>query len=388
MLAFLPIFLLFCTFLSRLFVFLALLPRMFLKQCLRASVRRSCLQSSWGPQKYAAIARPRLWDRSNRAISTCFYSTKSATDSKTSKPHEHAVETAQAQLARAARDGEWHLAQDVYDASFRYEEKTGMDTFALLMEAYLRGGRLQDAMDIYYSLREHMDRHERSKLKMDEQIYTRLIAATLDAAANEHKNDELSPHLGYTVDDLDFDAAAVHHEHLDLDTSASLAFAMRLFQDMHNSPHSTVSSDVYLLLLNACRTQRDSFILHQVHRYLRMDDAVDMDHALVAALMHAYLAVNDHTLFLELCDTYALTSPALANLALQFCIDNRYAHTAMRLWDQLPRSMQHDPQFSQFFIDRLIKAKLVDEATHILAATSHAPSLAPLLHSPSSSASS
>ncbi|ORX44575.1 hypothetical protein DM01DRAFT_1378383 [Hesseltinella vesiculosa] len=279
------------------------------------------------------------------------------------------AEEAQDRMQQLAAHGNWLLAQDTYDQVYRHnaQQTATMETFGLLMEAYIRGDRLQDAMDIYYSLRDHLDRTSRkTTMVMDETFYGPLITASLDHGSSATHNG-VSPHLVYTVDD-----GMNEIQQLDHDTSANLSFAMRLFQDMQQAGLGGTTT-LYKLLLRACQREADSHVLKQVHRYLRMDDTIDLDDTLVHELIAAYSAVDNDTMVLELWDGYAPRLPATARLLLARCLDKKYKQNALRVWQSLPASLQSDLSLGRLVLDGLVRADGIEEARQVLASTAQSP---------------
>lgn len=261
-------------------------------------------------------------------------------------------------LAYYATKGRWQEAQEVYDEVFRYASnnnnnnlgdiRSSMATYGLLMEAYIRGDSVDEAIDIYYSLKDYMDLHpmaaQQKGLDFGVSLYTQLITALSDSTTTTPTSDDdtVSPHLGYTVDD-----GAQEIMNVAKDCSSELRMAMLLFQDMRQQGLQADAS-IYLALLQRCGQEKDGYLVQQVHQYLRMDDGIEMDDVMVYGLMDAYRRVGDEdAMVFELWENSASNSDDLLTLVLDMCREKRYKQHAGRVWAQLAREQKTASSYRQ-----------------------------------------
>ncbi|ORZ21685.1 hypothetical protein BCR42DRAFT_408106 [Absidia repens] len=216
--------------------------------------------------------------------------------------------------------------------------RSSMTTYGLLMEAYIRGDSVDEAMDIYYSLKDYMEMQpvtaQQKGLLFDTRFYTRLITTLTNhtAIATDSGDDWVSPHLGYTVDD-----GAEEIMNVEMDSSRGLRLAITLFQDMRQQG-LPADQAIYLSLLARCGQEKDGYYLQQVHQYLRMDDGIELDEAMAYGLMDAYRRVGDEdAMVFELWENIgdSNSNSKMLDLVLDLCREKKYKHHAARIWIQL-----------------------------------------------------
>ncbi|KAI8092560.1 uncharacterized protein BX664DRAFT_327591 [Halteromyces radiatus] len=278
-----------------------------------------------------------------------------------------------------ASEGRWHDAQEVYDKVFRYSNdnesdiRTNMITYGLLMEAYIRGGQEDDAMEIYYSLKDHIELHpttaQQKGLELDARFYTRLITAlTTNSRIDEQKEETISRDFGYTVDD-----GAQEIMNVEKDSSGGLRLAMILFQDMRQQGMN-VDSACYLALLQRCGLEQDRYLLQQVHQYLRMDDTIELDDSMVYALMSAYRQLGDEdAMVFEIWESMGNKKNMqedMITLILNMCREKKYKLHAVRVWNQLS-SMQKSKSSYPLMVSCLCEAGEWNHAKEIVLSQQH-----------------
>ncbi|KAI8342049.1 hypothetical protein BC941DRAFT_346524 [Chlamydoabsidia padenii] len=206
------------------------------------------------------------------------------------------------------------------------------------MEAYIRGNSVDEAIDIYYSLKDYVDLHpvaaQQKGLAFGIELYTQLITA-LSNSNSTLANTTVSPHLGYTVDDGEHEI-----KNMDMDCSSELRMAMILFQDMRQQGLQADPS-IYLALMKRCGQEKDGYLLQQVHQYLRMDDGIELDHAMVYGLMDAYRQVGDEdAMVFEIWENAGQGHHDLVDLVLDMCREKKYKQHAVRVWAQLSPNLK------------------------------------------------
>ncbi|CAO3626019.1 unnamed protein product [Cunninghamella echinulata] len=271
------------------------------------------------------------------------------------------TESANEVLSIFTRQGQWEQAQEIYDKVFRYGEykgqkvKADIDTYGLLMEAYIKGGHSEDAMEIYYTLKDYIDQHDNSthSLVLGTSFYHRLIESLTDtiitaATTNNNNNNntnnnngDVSPHLGYTVEE---DIPVIMN--IEHDTSISLQLALQLFQDMRHKDIPT-EKETYIHLLKACGYEKDQFVLNQLHQLLRMDYHVELDQSFIYELMKTYYQVNDMGMVFELWESSSGSQQQdiqkeMIHFLLKICYEKKYKHHALRIWTTLPTSFKKE----------------------------------------------
>ncbi|ORX56153.1 hypothetical protein DM01DRAFT_1406504 [Hesseltinella vesiculosa] len=138
-----------------------------------------------------------------------------------------------------------------------------MATYSQLTVAYVIANRLEDAMAIYYVLR---DRHPK-QVVLDSVYFNMLIKALAQPVQVQRLS---SSNTGRSMK---------HKERLSM--------SLQLFTDMRNlrlqpSPHT------YTILLNACSFARDADGLLKIHQLMKMDLQLDPTTKLYNALMDGY----------------------------------------------------------------------------------------------------
>ncbi|CAO3609510.1 unnamed protein product [Cunninghamella blakesleeana] len=295
------------------------------------------------------------------------------------------TESANKVLFNFAQQGQWEEAQSIYDKVFRYGEYKGQKvkadilTYGLLMEAYIKGGHVEDAMDIYYTLKNYIDQQQQKNInhqfEIDGTFYNRLISALTTTTTNNNINDintnekeKVSTHLGYTVEEDVQIIANIEH-----DTSASLQLALQLFQDMRHKDIPT-NKDTYIYLIRACGIEKDNYILGQIHQLLRMDYSLELDQTLIYELMKTYYQVNDIGMLFELWESSGHyqqhqknTYNEMIEFLLNICYEKKYKYHALRIWTDLPSSLKlEDRHLSTLFIKCLCESNEWDQAKSII----------------------
>ncbi|KAF7729008.1 hypothetical protein EC973_005039 [Apophysomyces ossiformis] len=229
-----------------------------------------------------------------------------------------------------AKNGFSARAQHLYDTVFRYSGKADIFTYTSLTLAYINDHRLEDAMDIYYTLRNHHQSHQTSNpsIRLDTRFYTTIINALADPDYDLYR-----PQLeeGYTVSG---NGASDN-------TSSPMLAALALFNDMRQL-HILPNAHTYTTILNACGKHKDSYVLEQIHNHIKMDIYFDPDIAVYNALMDAYNRVGDGDTVLRIWDTLLLNpSPETAidsatiSIVLDSCGFNGFHYRARMIWKML-----------------------------------------------------
>lgn len=244
-------------------------------------------------------------------------------------------------LSGLAKQGRSMQAQDLYDKVFRYNtHKADIATYTNLMLAYINDGLVDDAMDIYYELREfvHGSDTGKERFNMDATFYTTLISAMTRLPGQQlDLEDRPAPNYAYTIDDTPIQG-------LDGRSQPMLLTALSLFNDMRRSMIRP-NAHVYTAILHACAKYKDAYVLEQIHKLIRMDLYFDPDTAVYNALMNAYNRVGDGHIVLQMWEMLALSSaPETAidqttvSIVLDSCGHNGYNYHSREIWHMLKQS--------------------------------------------------
>ncbi|KAG0180256.1 hypothetical protein DFQ28_009210 [Apophysomyces sp. BC1034] len=239
-------------------------------------------------------------------------------------------------LTDLAENGQATEAQDLYDKVFRYQQcEADMNTYIQLMLAYLRAGQLDNAMGIYYELRNHHEKttteERKSQLKLDKAFYNTLISALTENTANTSKP-EGQVIYAYTVED---DA----NEWLGMDDEyeqPALRAALALFNDMRQLEIQP-SSESYRALLQACGEHKDEYVLEQIHRLIRMDTSFSLDAIIDATLIKAYHSVGNYEQVLQIWDTTTQSGVGVDQDTVTMILDSckHSIHQTKTVWSLL-----------------------------------------------------
>ncbi|KAI9270487.1 hypothetical protein BDA99DRAFT_501918 [Phascolomyces articulosus] len=252
-------------------------------------------------------------------------------------------------LSGLAKHGRSAQAQTLYDEVFRHNAREAdIATFTNLMLAYINDDQLDDAMDIYYELREHCQNAEpgQARITLDTTFYTSLISAmtALSSRQRKQQHNDLNtpssvPSYAFMVEEKPDNSV----ENLDGTSQPNLLRALTLFNDMRRLLIRP-NAHVYTAMLNACAKYRDAYALEQIHRLIRMDLYFDPDTAVYNALMDAYNHCGDGHVVLQLWDILMLSSaPKIAidqatiSVVLDSCGHNGYSHKAHGIWRKVKR---------------------------------------------------
>ena len=228
-------------------------------------------------------------------------------------------------------------AQKLYDSVFRSQTtlRANTETYSQLMLAYMNDGSYEEAMDIYYELRDYesKDPSKERHFRLDTDTYSAMIRSLthMPIIENLHSFDATAePLYAYTVEDGD-DAIL---NNIEGDSQPALLTALTLFQDMSRLDIQP-TADMYLNMLKACTDQKDSFVLERLHQLLRMDVYLDPDIRVLNQLMEAYCAMHDGSTTLEIWDTIAPTmfNADSVSIVLKTCLDYGYYTRARLIWD-------------------------------------------------------
>lgn len=232
-----------------------------------------------------------------------------------------------------ALNGRSHQVQHLYDTVFRHINcQPDVATFTHLILAYINDNQLDDAMEIYYTLREHhkkcRDEKVSSKvkipIKLDTTFYSTLIASLSE---NINNNLQLEP-----TDD-------------EYDSSPRLVTAMAMFNDMRPLQiQPTIHT--YTAMLHACGQYRDRYVLNQVHQQIKVDLYLDPDIGIYNSLMDAYNRTGDGDMVLDIWQTISMpasisdVTPDQTSVSIVFdsCGHNGLTYRAHAIWDWLKRT--------------------------------------------------
>jgi pentatricopeptide repeat protein len=276
-------------------------------------------------------------------------------------------------LGQLASEGRSIQAQKLYDAIFRNHSLVAdLETYSQLMLAYINDGQFEDAMEIYYEIRDH-EGSSLSNLRLTAETYATMIssltnAKNVDLSAQRNFDTTSEPMYEYSVQDGD---TAIFHN-LDGDSQPSLLVALTLFNDMRHLEIRPTSS-MYIDMLKACADQQDDFVLEKLHKLIRMDLYFDPDIQVYNGLMKAYRAVGDGAAVLEIWDiaesSHAFDGTSVSTV-LKTCLDHGYYTRSNAIWNVLnafqPQIKLSVQDFNHYLEGVLINGKDIDRAQQVL----------------------
>ncbi|CEI90290.1 hypothetical protein RMCBS344292_04618 [Rhizopus microsporus] len=221
-----------------------------------------------------------------------------------------------------ARHGRSAQVQGIYDKVFRDNNlQPDIATFTHLILAYINDDLLEDAMEIYYALREHhkkcRDNPKRKAkvfVQLDATFYSILISSLSSFKENEKR------------------------------VSQRLVAALKLFNDMRPLQIQP-STHIYTAMLHACGQNRDEYVLEHVYQLIKVDLYLDPDIGIYNALMDAYNRIGDGRTVLDIWQQLVSSAPpnvavdqASVSIVLDSCGHNGYMHRAPSIWNWLKRT--------------------------------------------------
>lgn len=226
-----------------------------------------------------------------------------------------------------ALNGRSKQVQQLYDIVFRHSltNKPDVATFTHLILAYINDDQIEDALEIYTTLREH---HKKCKnqepvkipIQLDTTFYSTLISSLSKNSGNK--------------DDITNDAD---------DSSPRLITAMTMFNDMRRLQIQPTKY-TYTAMLHACGQYRDQYVLDQVHQLIKVDMYLDPDIAIYNALMDAYNRTGDGHAVLDIWQVLSIPSSYLkpdsttVSILFDSCGHNGLGYRAPPIWGQLKRA--------------------------------------------------
>lgn len=233
-----------------------------------------------------------------------------------------------------AQNGRSRQAQHLYDAVFRHAACTpDIATFTHLILAYINDNQLDDALEIYYTLREHHKKcsqdaaSPKHKAKIPIQLDTTFYSTVIAALSKDDLNHAIS-----FSDDAD-------------ESSPRLVAAMSIFNDMRPLQIQP-TMHTYTAMLHACGQYRDRYVLDQVHQLIKVDLYLDPDIGIYNAMMDAYNRTGNGEKVLDIWQTlstaasdYAQVAPDQTTVSIIFdsCGHNGYVQQAQSIWTFLKR---------------------------------------------------
>lgn len=243
-------------------------------------------------------------------------------------------------LKQLASQGRSVQAQKVYDEIFReHEILANIATYSQLMLAYINDGKYEEAMEIYYELRDHEDSPNSSvkNLQLDAKTYGSMISSLTDIknmVLNKTRFDPtMEPLYEYSVEDVD---SAIYQD-IEGDSQPSLLTALTLFNDMRHLEIQP-SSEMYISMLKSCAEQKDGYVLEKIHKLIRMDLYLDPDIKVFNHLMNAYNIVGDGSSVLEIWDTAESSNnfdQESVSIVLNTCLQHGFITRLTAIWNTL-----------------------------------------------------
>lgn len=231
-----------------------------------------------------------------------------------------------------ALHGRSEQVQQLYDDVFRdLCCQPDVATFTNLVLAYINDNHLDDAMEIYYTLREHHKkcRDEKNKVKipirLDTTFYSTLIASL-------SRNIDTTYKQQYTTDD-------------EYDSSPRLVTALAIFNDMRPLQIQP-TTHTYTAMLHACGQYRDRYVLDQIYQQIKVDLYLDPDIGIYNSLMDAYSRTEDGDTVLEIWQTiskpasrsYVTPDQISVSIVFDSCGHNGLSAKAPLIWTWLKKT--------------------------------------------------
>ncbi|KAK4516241.1 uncharacterized protein ATC70_011211 [Mucor velutinosus] len=240
-------------------------------------------------------------------------------------------------LTTLALEGRSEQAQRLYDVIFRnHNVKADIDTYSQLMLAYMNDGKYEEAMEIYYELRDH-DEDPTKNLRLKPDTYAFMLQSLTDPNKIQQNHTQfennVEPIYEYSVEDVD---SALYPD-IDGDSQPALLTALALFNDMRHLEIQP-TPDMYANLLKACADQKDGHVLEKLHKLIRMDLYLDPDVRVFNQLMRAYDVVGDPASVLEIwevAESSNVVDRDSVSTVLQTCLRNGYVSRADAIWESL-----------------------------------------------------
>ncbi|KAI8987355.1 hypothetical protein BDF20DRAFT_849670 [Mycotypha africana] len=265
-------------------------------------------------------------------------------------------------LQQLAESGRSLQAQTTYDIKFRHDTlKPNVNTYTQLMLAYINDAKYEEAMDIYYQIRDSI------QLTFSVEAYQQFIhSLTHNRQNSRQRQPESDPGwVEFTVEDVSI------YAELNGDSDPALLTAFALFQDMRQFSHLPTTSQMYIDLLQACAEQKDAYILERLHKLLRMDLCLDPDIHVYHQLMEAYRATNDGSSVIEIWEMTdsRLWNGTTASILLKTCLENGYYIRSDAVWERLkaerPDITIAVDDFNSYLLC-LLKHQDIDKAQQVL----------------------
>ncbi|KAI7902905.1 uncharacterized protein BX663DRAFT_508812 [Cokeromyces recurvatus] len=214
-------------------------------------------------------------------------------------------------LKQLAHQGRSQQAQKLYDTTFRHTAPDPI-VYRYLILSYIYDGQVDEAMSIYYELRDHQSKKKANSQVLNEETYVTMIQAL--ATVNHHDTTKNGSH-----DDVYWSLEGGNE---DDEPRTPLAAMMTLFKDMRhyttNTKPETITS-MYIELVRFCGKYQDSEALARVRRWMGMDIDIDWtsEVALINECLKAYRSVRDALTACELWEMYG----GDAKIVLEACLE-------------------------------------------------------------------
>lgn len=230
-----------------------------------------------------------------------------------------------------ALHGRSKQVQQLYDDVFRDSTcQPDIATFTSLVLAYINDNYLDDAMEIYYTLREHHKkcRDKKNKVKISIQLDTTFYSTLISSLSRCIENTRPQE----TTDD-------------EYDSSPRLVTAMAIFNDMRPLQIQP-TTHTYTAMLHACGQYRDRFVLNQIYQQIKVDLYLDPDIGIYNSLMDAYNRTDDGDTVLDIWQTISMpastyhVTPDQTSVSIVFdsCGHNGLSSRAPSIWAWLKKT--------------------------------------------------
>lgn len=233
-----------------------------------------------------------------------------------------------------ALHGRSKQVQNLYDNVFRdVTRQPDVATFTNLVLAYINDNYLDDAMEIYYTLREHHKkcRDEKNKVKIPIRLDTTFYSTLISSLSRNSDNDNTKKQQETTYDEYD--------------SSPRLVTAMTIFNDMRPLQIQP-TTHTYTAILHACGQYRDRYVLNQIYQQIKVDLYLDPDIGIYNSLMDAYNRTEDGDTVLDIWQTISMPAstsnvkPDQTSVSIVFdsCGHNGLSTRAPSIWAWLKKT--------------------------------------------------
>ncbi|OZJ05490.1 hypothetical protein BZG36_01884 [Bifiguratus adelaidae] len=236
--------------------------------------------------------------------------------------------TYHAMFASFAKAGDSDMAEKLFHRLFEQrkpltnqkndkpkQSKPTTSIYTNLMLAYIRAGKPQSAMKVYYSIQDSLFT-DSPIVPVDSIFYSSLIQAFSKSAQNTSLSRE--------------------------EQNKEMSTALQIFTDMRNRK-LPVDKTIYTQLLSTAGKLGDAEIVRQLHKLIKVDMSLDPDISIYNAIMNAYNWTGQQSEVIDVWETIQFSGlemqidQASVSIVLDACGHNNMGYKAKAIWNELRR---------------------------------------------------